>query len=212
MSEPGIPGLCPQCLFSLALRDSNPLSDDEAVTREHPLSPGRILGERYQIREVLGQGGMGEVFRAFDLKLRVDVALKAVRAGRFERGRGRELLRREVRSAREVVSPNVCRIFDLVVADGEELVSMEYIDGTTLNERLRERGPLSLQDAREIASQFLCGLEAIHHAGLVHRDFKPENVMITRAGRVVVMDFGLAKVPTEGMTLSISGNPGVHGT
>ena len=207
VSEPGIPGLCPQCLFSLALRDPNPLSDDEAVTREHPLSPGRILGERYQIREVLGQGGMGEVFRAFDLKLRVDVALKAVRAGRVERGRGQELLRREVRAAREVVSPNVCRIFDLVVADGEELVSMEYIDGTTLNDRLRKRGPLSLQDAREIASQFLCGLEAIHHAGLVHRDFKPENVMITRAGRVVVMDFGLAKVPTEGLTLSISGTP-----
>jgi eukaryotic-like serine/threonine-protein kinase len=85
---------------------------------------------------------MGEVFRAFDLKLRVDVALKAVRAGRFESERGREILRRDVRSAREVVSPNVCRIFDLIVADPEELVSMEYIDGITLSDRLREKGPL----------------------------------------------------------------------
>jgi serine/threonine-protein kinase len=70
---------------------------------------------------------------------------------------------------------------------------MEYIDGTTLAETLRERGPLELQEGREIAAQFLSGLEAIHEAGLVHRDFKPENVMLTRAGRVVVMDFGLAK-------------------
>ena len=209
VSEPGIPGLCPQCLLSLALRGSDPpaRSDDEAVTLEHPFSPGRILGERYQVREVLGRGGMGEVFRAFDLKLRVDVALKAVRAGRFDSERGREILRREVRSAREVVSPNVCRIFDLIVAEEEELVSMEFIDGITLSDRLREKGPLSLQDAREIASQFLSGLQAIHHAGLVHRDFKPENVMITRAGRVVVMDFGLAHVPTQGLTRTISGTP-----
>ena len=209
VSEPGIPGLCPQCLLSLALRGSDPpaRSDDEAVTLEHPFSPGRILGERYQVREVLGRGGMGEVFRAFDLKLRVDVALKALRAGRFDSERGREILRREVRSAREVVSPNVCRIFDLIVAEEEELVSMEFIDGITLSDRLREKGPLSLQDAREIASQFLSGLQAIHHAGLVHRDFKPENVMITRAGRVVVMDFGLAHVPTQGLTRTISGTP-----
>ena len=160
VSEPGIPGLCPQCLLSLALRGSDPpaRSDDEAVTLEHPFSPGRIVGERYQVREVLGRGGMGEVFRAFDLKLRVDVAFKAVRAGRFDSERAREILRREVRSAREVVSPNVCRIFDLVVAEEEELVSMEYIDGITLGDRLRERGPLSLQEAREIASQFLSGL------------------------------------------------------
>ena len=101
---------------------------DALATLDRP-TPGRVLGERYQIREVLGRGGMGEVFRAFDLKLRVDVALKAVRAERVESERAREMLRSEVRSAREVVSPNVCRIFDLVAEDGQELVSMEYIDG-----------------------------------------------------------------------------------
>jgi WD40 repeat protein len=151
---------------------------------------------------------MGEVFRAFDLKLRVDVALKAVRAGRLGSERARDLLRREVRSAREVVSPNVCRIFDLAVEDGQEFVSMEYIDGATLADTMREKGPLALPEAREIASQFLSGLEAIHRAGLVHRDFKPENVMITRAGRVVVMDFGLAKGAAEGRAWTIAGTPG----
>ena len=199
MSEPGLPGLCPSCLLGFALQEPDPSLDR--------LFPGRILGERYQILEHLGRGGMGEVFRAFDLKLRVDVALKAVQVGHVGSDRAREALRREVRAAREVVSPNVCRIFDLIVADGEELVSMEYIDGVTLADRLRERGPLPLQDAREIASQFLSGLTAIHRAGLVHRDFKPENVMITRAGRVVVMDFGLANIPTERGGRTISGTP-----
>ena len=201
--EAALLGLCPQCLLSMAL-------EDEEVPTLHGQGPGGILGERYQIREVLGRGGMGEVYRAFDLKLRVDVALKAVRPELLENERAQELLRREVRSAREVVSPNVCRIFDLVVEEERELVSMEYIDGTTLGERLRERGPLELQEAREIASQFLSGLEAIHEAGLVHRDFKPENVMLTRAGRVVVMDFGLAKARSEGQEgklRTIAGTP-----
>ena len=166
-----------------------------------------MLGNRYQIRELLGRGGMGEVYRAFDLKLRVDVALKSVKPGHAWDERARDLLRREVRSAREVVSPNVCRIFDLVDEDGEELLSMEYIDGATLGETLRARGPLPLAEAREIASQFLAGLEAIHAAGLVHRDFKPENVMITRAGRVVVMDFGLARAARDGGAMTIAGTP-----
>jgi eukaryotic-like serine/threonine-protein kinase len=219
VTEPGIPGLCPQCLLSLALKESPSASPGDRVEAEtgdavpetaatlDRLGAGRILGERYQIRERLGRGGMGEVFRAFDLKLRVDVALKAVRPEKVESERARELLRREVRSAREVVSPNVCRIFDLVAEDGQELVSMEYIDGATLAETLKRRGPLPLSEAREIAAQFLSGLEAIHQAGLVHRDFKPENVMLTRAGRVVVMDFGLAKAAASGHAGTVSGTP-----
>ncbi len=199
-------GLCPQCLLSLALRDSD-LGRDPGEAPTLDGGSGRILGERYQMRELLGRGGMGEVWRAFDLKLRVDVALKAVVADRAENERARDMLRQEVRSAREVVSPNVCRIFDLVVEEGQELVSMEYIDGATLADTLRLRGPLQLQEAREIASQFLSGLEAIHKVGLVHRDFKPENVMLTRAGRVVVMDFGLAKGRAEVVTGTISGTP-----
>ena len=113
-----------------------------------------------------------------------------------------------MRSAREVMSPNVCRVFHIEeVEEGRELVSMEYIDGGTLTELLRERGPLEVGEAREIAAQFLAGLEAIHAAGLVHRDFKPENVMITRAGRVVVMDFGIAKDLAEGRQGTVSGTP-----
>jgi len=170
------------------------------------LAPGQVLGDRYQIKSQLGRGGMGEVWRAFDLKLRVEVALKAMLPDLFKNEKRRDLLRREVRAAREVVSPNVCRIFDLIEVGGSELVSMEYVDGGTLLNVLHERGPLDLKEAQDIASQFLAGLEAIHQAGLVHRDVKPENIMITRAGRVVLMDFGLARQEDSGAG-TVSGTP-----
>jgi WD40 repeat protein len=113
-------------------------------------------------------------------------------------------LHAEIRTAREVISPNVCRVFDLVEADGRELLSMEFVDGISLRQLLEEGSPLDFFRAQEIAAQFLAGLEAIHAAGLVHRDFKPENVMLTRTGRVVVMDFGLAR-SLDGEPRSVSG-------
>ncbi len=186
-------------------------TEAEGITVDLPegsgfFTTGQVLGERYEILEMLGRGGMGEVWRAFDLKLRVEVGLKALREELFQSERRLELLRQEVRAAREVVSPNVCRIFDLIEIDGRELVSMEFVDGATLLGVLQERGPLELKEAQDIASQFLAGLEAIHKAGLVHRDVKPENIMLTRAGRVVVMDFGLARGPESGAG-SVSGTP-----
>jgi serine/threonine protein kinase len=192
-------------------RAPDPATRTEGETLDMPegmqsFSPGQVVGDRYQILEMLGRGGMGEVWHAFDLKLRVEVALKALRPEFFKSERRLELLRQEVRAAREVVSPNVCRIFDLIEIEGRELVSMEYVDGATLLVVLQERGPLELKEAQDIASQFLAGLEAIHRVGLIHRDIKPENIMLTRAGRVVVMDFGLARQEAEGGG-SVSGTP-----
>ena len=213
-TDPWGQGLCPACLMELALDAPSLLGEleqpEEAPTvvfTEDGLSQGQILGNRYRIRSLLGRGGMGEVWRAFDLKLRVDVALKTLREHLLTDQRALEALRGEVRTARGVVSPNVCRVFDLEEMEGQELVSMEYVDGITLLEILRRRGPLELEEAREIASQFLAGLEAIHGAGLVHRDLKPENIMRTRSGRVVVMDFGIAKGLAEDRTGTISGTP-----
>lgn len=165
--------------------------------------PGQVVGPRYEILKRLGRGGMGEVWHAYDLKLRVDVALKSVRRSTSD---SIEALRGEVRAAREVVSPNVCRIFDLVAEEGQEFVSMEYIDGQTLLELLRVNSPLELREAGVIALQFLAGLEAIHQAGLVHRDLKPENIMISQTGRVVVMDFGIAEHLAD-VSTTISGSP-----
>jgi serine/threonine protein kinase/WD40 repeat protein len=213
--EGGSEGLCPGCLLELALDDTSfeaeVLQDpEEALTLQYSgytFEEGQIQGERYRVRSLLGRGGMGEVWRAYDLKLRQDVALKALHTELIEDTDALETLRQEVRTAREVISPNVCRVFDLQELDGQELVSMEYVDGTTLQEILKERSPLDLDEAREIASQFLAGLEAIHEAGLIHRDIKPENVMVTRTGRVVVMDFGIAKGLGDGKGGLIAGTP-----
>ena len=165
----------------------------------------RVFGGRYELRGVLGRGGMGEVWLARDLKLQVEVALKALTAEKLGDEAAMARLRAEVRSARAVASPHVCRVYDLIEAEGVECVSMEYIDGTTLRQVLDTRGPLELGEAREIALQLLAGLGAIHEAGLVHRDVKPENVMITRSGRVVLMDFGIAKAVATGGT--VAGTP-----
>ena len=207
-------GLCPACVLELALESPSLLDELEHPDEEATLayareafSPGQVLGKRYRIRSLLGRGGMGEVWRATDLKLRVDVALKALLPQLVEEERALETLRQEVRIAREVISPNVCRVFDLVELDGQELVSMEYIDGITLLDILKMRAPLDLVEAREMASQFLAGLQAIHDAGLVHRDIKPENLMMTRSGRVVLMDFGIAKGLADAGAGTVSGTP-----
>jgi serine/threonine protein kinase/WD40 repeat protein len=186
---------------SPAFQVTNPemgTSDVSLLLRGKPqstplLRSGKLIAGRYEIHSRLGKGGMGEVWHAYDVKLRLDVALKSLRLD-FEGSQDPlEFLRREVRIAREVISPNVCRIFDLVSSEDGELISMEFVDGITLMEMLGQKGPLDLRDAIDIAAQFLAGLDAVHAAGLVHRDLKPENIMITRTGRVVVMDLGIAQ-------------------
>jgi len=203
LGEVGLSGLCPRCLFGLAA-DEAPTGaptlgyGEDGESEGDTFSPGQLLGARYRIASLLGRGGMGEVWRAYDLKLRLEVALKSLHPKLFETEDALELLRDEVRAAREVTSPNVCRLYDLIEVEGLELVSMEYVDGVTLLEHLKQAGPLELKEANEIASQLLAGLETVHEAGLVHRDIKPENVMLTRTGRVVVMDFGLTSPSGSG--------------
>ena len=206
-------GRCAGCLFELALEPepAQPVAseaDQRVGSPDAELHPGLILSDRYRLLRSLGVGGQGQVWHAFDLKLRVEVALKGLRSDLIGDDRAKERLREEVRSARQVVSPNVCRVFDLVVEDGFEMVSMEFVDGTTLAELLSKSGPLGIGRAGEIAAQLLAGLEAIHAAGLVHRDLKPENVMLTRSGRVVVMDFGVAGNLTPGQHRTLGGTPG----
>ena len=115
------------------------------------------------------------------------------------------MLRSEVRSAREVASPNICRVFDLVEADGRSSSRWSTSTVRRCRGRSRSADPSSSRRRSEIASQFLAGLEAIHKAGLVHRDVKPDNIVLTRAGRVVVMDFGLARRDRGGGT--VAGTP-----
>jgi hypothetical protein len=154
--------------------------------------PGTRLGTRYRIVGLLGRGGMGEVYRADDLELGQPVALKFLPGRISATPQDLDRLRREVRIAREISHPNVCRTYDISAADGQAFLVMEYIDGEDLASVLRRLGRPSRDKAVEIARQLCLGLAAAHEHGVLHRDLKPANVMIDGRGRVRITDFGLA--------------------
>ena len=157
------------------------------------LELGSVLGGRYRIEKMLGMGGMGAVYRATDLELDRDVALKVIRP---ELEADEALLQRfkqEIILAREITHRNVVRTFDLGQADGIRFISMEYVEGTDLSDVIREKGALPPDEAVEIVEQICLALDAAHSEGVVHRDLKPHNVMLAADGRVVVMDFGIAR-------------------
>lgn len=158
---------------------------------EVPHRSGSVLGGRYRIEQVLGFGGMGVVYRARDLKLDSEIALKRIRPDRFAPER-RETLRREIILARKVTHENVCRVYDLVEVDGEEFVSMEYLPGRTLKDIEQKEKILPLGRGLAIAKGICNGLAAAHRIGVLHRDLKPENVMVGEDGKPRLMDFGIA--------------------
>jgi tRNA A-37 threonylcarbamoyl transferase component Bud32 len=159
--------------------------------------PGTLLGGRYRIVGRLGKGGMGEVYRADDLKIGQQVALKFLPA-EVDRDPARlTQLHTEVRMARQVSHPNVCRVYDIDEEDGHTFLSMEYVDGEDLASLLKRIGRFSEDRAVEIAGQICAGLAAAHQRGVIHRDFKPANVMIDGVGHVRITDFGLAGVSGE---------------
>jgi hypothetical protein len=155
---------------------------------------GVRLGERYVVRGCIGEGGMGTVYLALDEALGTEVALKVVRRDRAAGGTdGLEVLRDEVRLAQRVTHPNVCRTYDLEQLDGRWLIKMEYVHGETLSERLGAGGRLAPAEAIAVARGVIAGLAAAHAIGVVHRDLKPQNIMIEeRTQRIVLMDFGIA--------------------
>ena len=182
---------------SQALRTTTNLADPgslvggmRAVVR---LEPGAILANRYEILEILGEGGMGSVYKAQDLELEREVALKVIRP---ELASDREVLHRfkqELILARQVGDRNVIRIFDLGEAEKIKFITMEYVEGESLHSILRQRGKLEVAEAVDIMEQVASGLAAVHREGIIHRDLKPGNIMRDKHGRVVVMDFGLAR-------------------
>ncbi len=166
-------------------------------TKTGELIAGTILSSRYRIIGLLGKGGMGEVFKAEDIKLSQVVALKFL-PDRLEKDQ--DALQRfigEVRTARQVSHPNVCRVFDISEIDGRHFLSMEFIDGDDLSSLLRRIGRLPSERAVEIARQLCVGLAAIHNAGILHRDFKPANVIIDSKGKAMITDFGIAGLEAD---------------
>src|SRR5688500_1529401 len=154
--------------------------------------PGTILGGRYRIVGRLGKGGMGEVFRADDLKLGQPVALKFLPPDVDHDPVRLSQLHGEVRMARQVSHPNVCRVYDIDEVDGHTFLSMEFVDGEDLATLLRRIGRFNEERGIEIARQICAGLAAAHQRGVIHRDFKPAHAMIDLNGSARITDFGLA--------------------
>jgi serine/threonine-protein kinase len=169
--------------------------------------PGTKLGGRYRIVSLVGKGGMGEVYRADDLKLGHTVALKflpkefAAHPHRFE------YFVNEVRLSRQISHPNVCRVYDIGEAGGDHFLSMEFVDGEDLKGLLTRIGRLPRDKGIEIAQQLAAGLAAAHDLGVLHRDLKPANVMLDGRGQVRITDFGLAKLAAEGAVAEVAGTP-----
>lgn len=164
-------------------------------------APGTILGTRYEILQLLGQGGMGAVYKARDLELDRVVALKVIRPELAIHPEILQRFKQELILARQITHRNVIRIFDLSEASGIKFITMEFIEGQDLKSLVAEKGRLSVEEAVRIVEQVCLALETAHSEGVVHRDLKPQNIMFDRMGRVAVMDFGIARsVEAGGMT------------
>ena len=159
--------------------------------------PGRLIAGRYRIIALLGKGGMGEVYRADDLTLGQAVAMKFLPEEATSHEGMLERFKNEVRIARRVSHPNVCRVYDVGEVDGATFFTMEYVDGEDLASLLRRIGRLPPDKAVEIARQICAGLAAAHTKGVLHRDMKPANIMLDGRGQVVITDFGLAGVADD---------------
>jgi len=179
------------------------------------LGPGTILAGRYELRQQLGAGGMGVVYRAFDRELKEQVAIKTLKPELVGDATLLERFKQEIRLARRISHPNVVRTHDLGEANGLYFITMEFVEGTTLEELLTRRGALPLDVTLTVGRQLCRALEVAHAQGVVHRDIKPQNLVVDAQGFLKVMDFGIARLvegrrpPGEALTAegSIIGTP-----
>src|SRR5262245_43259425 len=164
------------------------------------LEIGQVIAGRFQILEMLGVGGMGAVYKAYDRDIDRIIALKCIRP---ELSNNTEIVQRftqELLLARQIAHKNVIRIYDVRDSSGLKFITMEYLEGRDLGSVMEERGKLPAPDAVAIIRQVCSGLAAAHAEGVVHRDLKPSNIMLEKNGRVVVMDFGLARAQENKLT------------
>lgn len=174
---------------------SSQLTRSEPHTANHgqEFAPGTPFGARYRIESLLGKGGMGAVYKAYDLDLERMVALKLVRSELIENPESIQRFKQELLLASRISHRNVLRIHDLGDVDGAKFISMAYVEGEDLKQRLRREKTLPVEEALKIAGQLCRALEAAHREGVVHRDLKPQNILLDRQGHAFVSDFGLAK-------------------
>lgn len=170
--------------------------------------PGAFIAERYRIVALVGKGGMGEVYRADDTRLGQAVALKFLPPALAANPKRLEQFMNEVRIARQVSHPNVCRVYDIGEHGDEQFISMEYVDGETLDSLISRIGRIPERKAVQLAQELCAALGAIHDEGILHRDLKPANIMIDGRGQLLLTDFGLASARELHGFEAASGTPG----
>ncbi len=184
--------------------DRIPAASSAGLVSAQPiLQPNAVLGQRYQILEMLGEGGMGAVYKAKDIEINRLVALKVIRPDLARNPAIIDRFKQELLLAHQVTHKNVIRIYDLGEADGLKFITMEYIEGEDLRSLIQQKKKLPPDEAVDIMQQVCRALDAAHGVGVIHRDLKPQNIMRDKSGRILVMDFGLARtVGGDGMTQS----------
>lgn len=181
--------------------DETPLRKSAAFTSDSidnaRFIPGDVLSERYRIGGLLGRGGMGEVYRADDLKLKQPVALKFLPESLTANGAALSRFYREVSVARQISHRHVCRVYDVAEFKGQHFISMEFVRGEELSSLLKRIGRLPQDKAIQVARQLCAGLAAVHERSVLHRDLKPANIMLDEQGDVRITDFGIAALAEE---------------
>jgi len=193
---------CSKCATQLSLSEETSVPHTETLeTPVKELTRGTTFAERYEFIEELGIGGMGRVYKVFDKKINEDVAIKILKPEISEDEKTIERFGNELKFTRKIVHKNVCRMYDLNDEKGTQYITMEYVPGEDLKSTVVRVGQLSVGKAVSVAKQVCEGLTEAHHLGVVHRDLKPQNIMIDKQGNVRIMDFGIARsLKTKGIT------------
>jgi serine/threonine-protein kinase len=172
------------------------------------LRPGSVFANRYEVKEILGAGGMGVVYRAFDRELGEPVAIKTLRPDALAGDPvALDRFKQEIRLARKITHRNVVRTYDLGEVNGIYFLTMEYVEGTSLKQLIQSRGRLPIPVSLTVAKQLCRALEVAHEQGVIHRDIKPQNIVVEPNGFLKVMDFGIARLanPPKGKGLTEAG-------
>ncbi len=202
---------CGECATPLTSEED--ISVFETKTLQMPvqaLSPGEVFAGRYRVIEELGRGGMGKVYRAEDIELNEEVALKLVKSEIATDKETIERFKNELKLARKIRHRNVGGMYELMEAEGKPFITMEYVDGRDLKSAIKKKERLTEQEAISIAKQVCEGLSEAHELGVIHRDLKPQNIMIDKENHAKIMDFGIArsiKAPGVTATGMIIGTP-----
>ena len=193
---------CADCGIQLpSSRHNYPEVTETVQTGVRELTTGSTFAGRYQIIEELGKGGMGRVYKVFDTKIKEKIALKLIKPGIASDRETIERFSNELRLSRRIGHRNVCKMFDIGEAEGAHFITMEYVHGEDLKSMIRMSGSLSIGMVLSVGKQICDGLAEAHSLGVVHRDLKPQNIMIDKGGNAKIMDFGIARsVKDKGIT------------